>query len=480
MHIAHILKLAPCSFLFWYGSLFINAVPSQAQETQPATLPSAGATNPSTPTAPADPFNSAGTGFGTFSIGVDEDYIMGPGDIIEVIFFNVPEYSGQHRISTNGSINLPLIGRMSVQGMNLNEASDAIAARYINQLQSPIVTINVLQQRPMQIAVAGEIIQPGLYTLAVQGTSYPRLFQVLQQAGGLTQSANLKRVEVRRTGLNGEPTTLNVDLLALLQNGDISQNIFLQDGDSIVIPSTTTIDRVALNELSVSNLGASLTQPIDIAIVGAVNQPGPYQLGGEGGQVTVVQALQQAGGLDTAADLRAIQLRRRTRQSGEQVFDINLWEALQTGDLSQDLALQQGDTLFVPRAANPTLDEITTLASSTLSTGTIPISILGEVESPGNLEVRANTSLNQALLAAGGLNRRSRDEATLVRFQPNGTVDRQEIDVDLSQDINPENNPLLRPNDVIIVGRSAQAAFNDGVGAFSRTFNLVWPFLFLF
>ncbi len=373
-----------------------------------------------------------------------------------------------------------MIGRLTIKGLTLDAASDAIAQRYVNQLQSPIVTINVLQQRPMQIAIAGEIVQPGLYTLAAEGTTYPRIFQALQQAGGLTQAADLQQVKVQRQGANGVPTTLDVNLLALLQNGDISQNIFLQDGDAIIIPSAPEVARVALNELSDSNLGASVTQPISVAIVGAVTQPGPYRLGGEGSQITAVQALQQAGGITSSANLREIQLRRRTRQGADQIFNINLWEALQTGDLSQDLVLQEGDTLLVPTADDLPFSEIATLASSTLSTGTIQVSIIGEVESPGSLDLRANSSFNQALLVAGGLNRRSKNEATLVRFNPNGTVDRKSIDVDLSQDINPETNPILRPNDVIIVGRSARAQFDDAIGGFSRSFNLVWPFLFLF
>ena len=108
------------------------------------------------------------------------------------------------------------------------------------------------------------------------------------------------------------------------------------------------------------------------------------------------------------------------------------------------------------------------------------MNVVGEVESPGTLAVQANTSFNQALLASGGLNRRAQRDATLVRFNPNGTVNKQEIDVDLSQDINPETNPILQPNDVIVVGRSGRAAFNDGLREINNTLNLALPFLLLF
>ncbi len=255
----------------------LNPATPSSPQTAPRAEPPAGNSPSNAPSMRTEPANNTGqpngssvnTGpltpglfnTGIVSTGVDENYILGPGDIIEVIVFNVPEYSGQHRISTSGTINLPLIGRTAVRGMSLDQAGDAIAARYVSQLQTPLVSINVLQQRPMQIAIAGEISQPGLYTLVADGAAYPRIFEALQQAGGLTQAANLKQVEVRRQGSDGRLTTLSVDLLALLQNGDISQNIFLQDGDAIVISSATAIDQAALDNLSASNLRPNRDQP---------------------------------------------------------------------------------------------------------------------------------------------------------------------------------------------------------------------------
>lgn len=415
----------------------------------------------------------------TLSPLVDENYILGPGDIIAVNVFNVPDYSGQYSIAADGSIRLPQLGRVLVHSMTLQQASDEIAARYAFTLESPLVSVQIVQQRPVQVAIAGEIIQPGLYTITPQGTPYPRLFTALQQAGGLTQAADLTQINVRRRTANGGQTTLQVDLLALLNNGDTSQNIFLQDGDAILIPAAETINMAALDQLSASNLRNNIDQPIDIAIVGEVNQPGPYRLDSEGGRTTLVQALKQAGGITPSANLRDIELRRKTRQGNDQFFEINLWKLLQTGDLSQDIVLQQGDTLVIPTAPDVPITELAAFTASTLSTGTIQVNVLGEVENPGVQQVRANTSLNQALLSAGGLNRRNGGDVTLIRFNPDGTVSQQPIDVDLSQEINDETNPILRPNDVIVVGRSAKAAFDDTINDLSGTFNLVWPFLLL-
>jgi len=412
--------------------------------------------------------------------GIDENYVLGAGDILQVNVFNVPEYSGTFRVATDGSISLPTIGRLSVQNLTSDELARTLERRFAADLFMPLVTVTVVEQRPLQISLIGEITQPGLYTLpANQGTQFPRLYQVLQNAGGVTQAANLSQVEVRRHTPGGSPTQLRVNLLALLEQGDSSQNIYLKDGDTVIVHAASTVEMANLNQLAFSNLRSNGDIPVDVAIVGEVGRPGPYRLGGEGTRPTIVQAIQQAGGITTAANLQEVTLRRRTRQGNQQTIQIDLWEMVQTGDLSQDLVLQTGDVLSVPTARDMTVAEISAMASSSLSTGSIPVNIIGEVERPGQLEVEANTSLNQALLSAGGLNNRARQQTTLIRFNPNGTVTHQDITVDLNEEVNSEANPLLQPNDVIVVGRNAWASFNDTLREFTGTFNLLWPFVLL-
>jgi len=96
-------------------------------------------------------------------------------------------------------------------------------------------------------------------------------------------------------------------------------------------------------------------QRIHIAVIGEVQVPGPYFLDKAGGSSTaqqqlptVTQAIQVAGGITQNADIRRVQVRRRTSNSSERtIINVNLYELLSTGDVSQDISLQEGDAVVV-------------------------------------------------------------------------------------------------------------------------------------
>ncbi|HEY9878547.1 MAG TPA: SLBB domain-containing protein, partial [Leptolyngbyaceae cyanobacterium] len=364
----------------------------------------------------------------------------------------------------------------------IEQASNQVSAAYGQVLRRPIATLTLLQRRPLVVGIAGEVNRPGSYTLTAENTLFPTLTQLLETAEGITQSADLRQVEVRRQTAQGSQT-FRVDLWQLLESGDARYNIALRDGDSIFIPST----QVSLEEASLlanASFYASSTQPITVSVVGEVFRPGPYSLRGgatrtgqagvPGGEVsssdnqpvTVASALQVAGGIKPKANLRQVQVRRLTRSGQEQVIDVDLWQLLQTGDLRQNLVLQAGDTVFVPTATDTlTAAETTLMGEASFSPNTINVNVVGEVKNSGTVAVPPNTPLNQALLAAGGFNTRAREDAVvLVRLNPDGTVSRREVPIDFSQGVDEARNPLLQNNDIVIVGESGLANFSDTVG----------------
>jgi polysaccharide export outer membrane protein len=269
----------------------------------------------------------------------------------------------------------------------------------------------------------------------------------------------------------------------MVDGGDLSQDIILQQGDTIVVPtmSAENYDQAQTIKLATSNFAADTSQPLNVAIVGEVNRPGTYTVaaggGGEGiiGLTTVTRAIQTAGGITPVADIRQVQVRRQRKDGSEQLIDLDLWQLLETGAQSNDIILQQGDTIVVPTATNIDLAEAPQVALASFSPGAIRVNIVGEVLSPGTMELPPNTSLNQALLAAGGFNnsRAYKDEVELLRLNPNGTVSKELVPVDFSQGLDEQTNPTLRNGDVIVVGRSGLAKTRDTLSEVGGTIGAV-------
>lgn len=222
-----------------------------------------------------------------------------------------------------------------------------------------------------------------------------------------------------------------------------------------------------------------LTRPraIRISVVGEVNRPGSYTLDpiervvervnnvdaaeGNNQWTSLVQAIQTAGGITQTANVRDIQIRRPTRAEEEQIISVSLWELLQTGDISQDITLRDGDTIFVPTAVALDPNESIEVAAANFSPDVINTYVVGEVKEPGVLELRPNSTLNQAILAAGGFEDNRAGRVELIRLNPDGTVEKRDIDVDFGADLDNETNPALRDRDIILVGRSSGAQITD-------------------
>ena len=440
-----------------------NTNPTASKKNKPSTpQPSqvlTKADNSPLPTiAPADSFESF--------TPTETPYVLGTGDTIQLTVVNVPEFSGQQQIGSDGSILLPVVGRVGIAGLSVPEAEAAIARRLSRELRRPRILLNVLKSRPLRIGIAGEIKQPGFYTLsAAEAIQAPSIAQAIQAAGGVTLSANLQQIEIRRRDRTKGVQRIKVNLFELAQSGDLAQNLTLRDGDSIYIPAADTIDPTTIGQIADTNL-AIVGQPVNVALVGEVNRPGAYKLESgkdSGSRATLTQAIQQAGGITLQADLRQVQIRRVTRNGQPRLITVDVMKLIRDGDLNQDLLLQSGDTIRLVKAPEMTAEDLLQQGSANVSPGAIRINVIGEIKGGGALQVPPGSTLNQAILAAGGLDRRAAKSVELIRLNPNGTVTRRSIRVDLSRGVDSVNNPVLWNNDVIVVGRSGFTKFTDGV-----------------
>ena len=420
---------------------------------------------------------------------VEEDgYLLGAGDRVKIDFFSVAEFSGEYQVLPNGTVNLPQVGAVAVRGKTLKQAAQFIAARYEPILQRPVITVSLMAARPVTIAIAGEVNRPGSYAIPNSEASNPRVTRLLQLAEGITQAADLRRVQIRRPSPAnpGRDDLITVDLWQLVKQGDIRQDLQLRDGDSIFIPATEVANLDEARQLSAVNFASRSDRPLKISVVGAVNRPGPHTLETQAASTvsgipaipqtpSVTRAIQTAGGITQYADIRNIEVRRPTKTGVDQRIKIDFWALLKSGDLRQDLPLQDGDTIEVPIATALSDREATELASASFSPEKINVNVVGEVERSGVVAVPPNTPLNQALLAAGGLNKRANRKAvTLVRLNLNGTVSKRDIRLDFGRGLDEQGNPALRNNDTVIVKRSTIAGIGDTVGTVLAPFGSVF------
>ncbi|NJK47412.1 sugar ABC transporter substrate-binding protein [Candidatus Gracilibacteria bacterium] len=413
----------------------------------------------------------------------ETEYTLGAGDRIRVDIFQVPEFSGEFLVLVDGTISFPLVGNLKVEGLTMPQLGALLAQNYTEYLKRPVVTVGLLAPRPLKVAISGEVTSPGSYTVPLdEKGKFPSVTDLIQQAGGITATADVSQVQIRRF-LQGKQQVLTLNMIELLQEGNQSQNITLRDGDTIIIPTKEQIDHNEIRQLADANFGIQADRELNVAVVGEVYRPGSYKITPERTNNVannrtrlelprLSRAIQQAGGVKPLANIRNIQVRRFTRMGTQQTIDVDLWALLQSGDIDKDIILQDGDTIIIPTAQALDPKESESLAAASFSPATIRVNVVGEVKQPGVVEIPPNTPLNQGILAAGGFDDRRADKSTveLIRLNPNGTVTKREIEIDLSQGIDEEQNPTLRNNDVVVINRSGLASTTDTLGSILAPF----------
>ncbi len=424
-------------------------------------------------------------------------YLLGEGDRLKIDIYGVPEYSQETLVLSDGAVMLPLVGRLVVDNLTIAQATKVISAAYAKVFKLPLVSVTLAAPRPVQVRVIGEVSLPGSYTFqllkpgeSVLGFQLPSAIDAIQKAEGMTLAADPRRVELRRREIGGNAEKIfYLNLWEFLQVGGSTQNINLRDGDTIFVPALTNINLKEVHQLATTVLARTPEKPRTVMVVGNVKNPGSYVLLGgttpselrTGGLPTLTLALQRAGGVMPEADIRNIELRRTTKAGFEQIINVDLWQMLQLGDWNLDPIVQEKDIIVVSRATEMNLAELNELAGSSFLTENIKVSIVGEIAGRaggGTLNLPPNSTLNQALIAAGGFNNRARKNAvTLIRVSQNGTVEKKIVNLDFSQGVNMETNPLLQNNDMIIVSTSTLFQITDTASQIFQPFPRVINFI---
>lgn len=267
-------------------------------------------------------------------------YRLGAGDTIAVQVQRFADLNFQAAIDQEGNITAPLLGKISLQGLTINEAQEKIRQAVNRIIIDPVVFVSLTNQRPVLVTITGEIAKPGLYTL-----SLPRASAALLLAGGATGQADLRSIQVKRLLTDGSVLEEKLDLVTPLQDGSPLPDLRLQDGDVMVIPKISEEDKTYDRTLMARS---TLAKPqITVRILSyASNGLGTITLPNGS---TFLDALTAARPAPDNANLRRIALVRFDPVQKKAVTrEIDARSILQ-GNMGQNIALEDNDVIVVGR-----------------------------------------------------------------------------------------------------------------------------------
>ena len=229
--------------------------------------------------------------------------------------------------------------------------------------------------------------------------------------------------------------------------------------------------RVILDRILVDpavSISLNSLRPVVINVSGEVYRPGPVQLQDTTNvnqdieiayaPPSVSEALVEAGGVRRTADIRNVIVVRKL-PNGETVnAEINLWDALWTASLPEEMLLRDGDLVFVPRLAEGEVLDSQLLARSSLAPDTVRVRVVGEVTNPGEVAVSPNSSLSSAVAIAGGPtdDARLKDVAFVRMDETTGEVVEEVVDLR-----NLVDTYQVQDGDVIVVPKTTSGSVLD-------------------
>jgi polysaccharide export outer membrane protein len=165
-------------------------------------------------------------------VPVPAEYVIGPSDVLGINFWRDAEMTGDVTVRPDGRITLPLIGDLNALGLTPGQLKSEITKAASNLIKDLSVTVIVRAINSRRVFVTGRVENPGAYPL----TGPPlTVMQAIALAGGLTEYADRKNITIIRTE-KGRVSTLTFNYSEVSKGRNVSQNILLQPGDTVVVP----------------------------------------------------------------------------------------------------------------------------------------------------------------------------------------------------------------------------------------------------
>ncbi|HKM53889.1 MAG TPA: SLBB domain-containing protein, partial [Isosphaeraceae bacterium] len=242
------------------------------------------------------------------NVPVDPNYVVGPGDELNVMMWGRVSKSVSLTVQRDGSLQIPDIGPLQVASLTFTQAKKLIETN-IGQITGVQVSVTMGRIRTIQIFVIGKVPQPGLYTVS----ALSHVSNALVAAGGISKIGSLRKIELRR----GNRTIKTIDLYAMLLHGDTSADLELQQGDVIFVP---------------------VIGPV-VGVAGDVKDPAIYELKGD---ESLTKVLAMAGGVGAFGYGQRLQVERIDNHQRRVALDVALAEVGQ-----ERFAIRDGDLIEV-------------------------------------------------------------------------------------------------------------------------------------
>ena len=270
-------------------------------------------------------------------------YLIGPGDALMVELEDIPEYSGVFSIGPDGTMYLPRLRGIYVEGLTIEELRYFLTQQFKTYVRNPQVYVRPVAYRPIRVYVGGEVRRPGYYYLSgeqtlddatlgirsvniqqqqlntqqpqlntqsnlkgqilTQAVRLPTVFDAIRAGQGVTAYSDLANVSVTRKqplSSGGGKIRTNLNFLSLITEGDESQNIRLYDGDTVVVSRSPVVLREQILKAAETNLSPD---QIEVFVSGRVKDSSTLATQGQGrGTIrlpqgsSLNQALAAAGG----------------------------------------------------------------------------------------------------------------------------------------------------------------------------------------
>ncbi len=196
------------------GGLFVSSPAVAQNQAPPPSRSDAAATTP---------LKSDGA-----SVAIDpKTYVIGAQDILMIKVWREQDFTGPYTVRPDGKISVPLVGDVQASGLTPERLGDQLKQALSNFINSPDVSVSLQTVGSKKFYITGEVNRPGEYTLATP----TKVFDALSNAGGFRDFANRKKIIVIRG-----TERIKFNYQDILKGKSLEQNIFLENGDTIVVP----------------------------------------------------------------------------------------------------------------------------------------------------------------------------------------------------------------------------------------------------